>query len=416
MSRLLVFCIYCLLSCLIYCDETYALPNEIGIKEILIRAESQFSANQLGRLNQDKIISDVASKTSFANPQIQYGRGQVNYGGVNPGDFEQFAVSQNIQLNGQKNSISKQGDLRLNIANIESSQFITQVQAQAIIAAYLLLTNIERATHVQERLDNLKIVRRFLKTRQFTSEKSKIEAQLIENKIDEISLEVIDSQEELILAKERLAFLIGNFSAPAVKLPWLSEEKIHNKIITIKGFSRQIEEKRQAQVNLAKEQRNALRYTWVPDLQFYYNSSKEKFTGGNKNQTIGIGFEIPIFNAGVNDRKKATSELQITELKQTKESIELKTSLRQIMKKFKLSIETLKIFNPKSISAKDQVLDRAVTSFKKGLISASLFLDLEDQDHEIHQKVLNARFLAHQSYLQALIISGHKIDFAKELK
>ena len=403
---------------LIFVENAFGASKQglIGVGDILSRVENQFSATELGKSRIESIQSEVASQVSLANPHIQFGQGFVENNTINRGSYDQLTISQTLQINGQKNALFRQGQLRQKIAEIESDQFKLQIRSQALFAAYQVLTSVEQMTHVTERLSSLKIVSKFLRTRMFSSAKAKVEAQLIENKIEEIQLEVHESREQLAFAKRRLQLFIGDFEVKQLNVPWISEQILSARMSKIQGFSHSMVDKRKAEIDVVDEEQKIAKNSWVPDLQVYYSESREKFSGGNQNQTLGVGIDVPIFNIGSNQRAKVNADRLMFEIEQKKQTMDLELSLRKIMQSFNLAKETLKIFNQRTISKKDKILNKTIANFKKGLVGAALFLDLEDQDHQIHKKVSQAKLDLHGKYLEAIVAAGHDIDFKKEFQ
>lgn len=384
----------------------------LQVDQLLELAHKQYALDAIQQEQIKSIDAKYNDLTRLDNPQIQYGQGRARSSGQQ-GNYIQYTLSQNLQLNGEKNSLSRQKNINLKIANLEAKHSEITLNAQVLSATYEYLNNLEHAEHIHVRARRLKLIKQYLKSRQFVSPKSQLEINMIENKVDQIVIEQIDAEKLLDSSKEQLQLLLGLNGPLNVKLPWVKPERLQRYLYNIKALSELVKKRQSHQINLQQEFQDVADKSWRPDLQVFYTKTIEHNPGGNIDDAVGVNLKIPVFNTGSDRRRAAKANKNLTQLKLSREQLALSQQLKQIKQDFLKSRSVLQTLNEKTIAKKEKALKAAITNFKKGLVNASSFLDFEDQVHMYHKKVLEERLMLHKNYLLAVALVGESVNFVE---
>ncbi len=381
--------------------------QKIGLVHILEIAQKRHGVLSLAESKQEAIELAAIGEASLDNPVVSYGRGRLKYnGGMGLADYDEFNVSQKISINGAKSGLRKQGRLLGEIANIEGQQSQLSFSSSALLAGIRFFVAKEKFQHVEERRKFFQLVSRFLKSRKFPSPQKQLEVQLIESKLEEVSLETNEVKASLDLAREVLGLYIGPFSEESIDIELLENSKI-------KTLAEKFSKKDLAETQVFSKMQKVLRSKetaagrqWIPDLQVYFSQTDEKFSGGNKNQVLGLGIEVPIFNVGKNKKAALHARDAVTmaeyEIKKNR-SLSMKSKM---LKQIRVGLDYVAIYNSKKIDTREKSLFKFERDFKKGLVSAANFLEFEDSVHMIHNRRLESQYEIYDGLLNLIELSG----------
>jgi outer membrane protein TolC len=383
--------------------------ESIGLNQVFKLTQEKHKISDFTKAKQDTYRLQGISQSKLENPVISYGLGRLRYnGGAGTADYDELSISQTIPINGSKTSLRKQGRILSEIAGIEGAQTELSFSNSALLAAIRLYISQEKFEHIEERKKFFTLVSRYLRSRNFRSPQKQLEVQLIESKLEEVTLETNAVRSSLDLAKKQLRLYIGDFSDNLIKINLLEKSKVDllsNKFSKKELAAEAIFSKKdkyfETAVSSAKRQ-------WIPDLQVYYSQTNERFSGGNKNQVVGLGIEVPIFNRGGNKKQalmaQKTAAAAEYDLEKNK-SLQLKENL---LKNIRVGLEYVTIYDSKKINRKEKSLRKFERDFKKGLISAANFLEFEDSVHMIHNRGLESHYEIYSSLLSLIELSGDK--------
>lgn len=382
---------------------------QIGLKEIATLVTEKLDLNDY--ITNKKVSEEerLKSETFMDNPEVSYGKGRLIYnGGAGTSTYDEFTVSQNFNINGRKSFLQKEAKISGNLSEIEAYQKKISVIKEAQISALQYFITSEMIAHSSERKKSIKIISKYIQSRNFTSPQKKIEIELVKNRIEELEIELLKLSNILDSVKHNLEMYIGDFRNKTIKIDFLNKEKIenlkkdikHEKTLSSKTYS-EFKNKLDIQIKIYKS-------AWIPDLKLYYSQTNENFSGGNDNKVFGLGVSVPIFNRGLLKRKSLS--LQKSVAKAEYEMSEFKNKIRKekLFTEINVALNFLEIYNEKKVLEKEKILTFYKKKFKQGLISSSQFLDLEKQTHEIHHERLQSHFNIHSSLLMIMEMYGEE--------
>lgn len=381
--------------------------KKIGLETILKLAQEKHKVSDLAETKQKAYELEAKSLSKIDNPIVSFGKGRLEYnGGAGLSTYDELSVSQRITINGSKSSLKKQARLLGEIAGIEGSQNKLSVSSAAILAGIRFFIAKEKFQHIEERRSFFILVSQFLKSRTFVSPQKQLELQLVENRLEEVILETNEVKSSLDLAQDILSLYIGKFSDASLDIHFLDNLKI--KILAEKLAKKDLAE---TKIFYTKEKYfnvgvNAAKNKWIPDLQVYYSQSNERYSGGNRNQVLGLGVEVPIFNRGNNIKESLLAQKIAAgtdyEIHKSKFLSEKKIYLKNI----EVGLKYMQTFNSKKISSKEASLKKFKNDFQKGLISAVNFLEFEDSVHTIHNRKLESQYEIYKGLLSLIELSA----------
>lgn len=387
----------------------FAGQNEprLDLNQIMKVVSSRYKVNGLGKLKRDSYEQESIGASSLDNPVISYGMGRLKYnGGAGEADYKELSVTQAIPINGVKTSVRRQGRILGDLGEIEGRQSRLSLIKSALLAGVQFFVAKEKFKHVEERRKSFMLVSRFLKSRKFSSPTKQIEKELVESKLEEVNLETREVILALKASKRILELYVGSFDENSVDIKFHSSSQI-------KGITEKLSKKEslEAEKFSLKEKYfkigvAATKRQWIPDLQVYYNESDEQFSGGNRNQVFGVGIEVPIFNVGKNKRKALIAQKSISKIEYEISKHTIQSSKKILLKNIQVSLDFLSTYDNKKLERKERLLKKFELDFKKGLVSAANFLDLEDNVHMIHNKKLESQLEVYKSLLGLIEISG----------
>lgn len=383
-------------------DPSYTKDQgqKIGYSEILELVEKKHDTSDLVRLKREASVLEARSQSLWDNPMVAFGKGRLSYnGGSGITDYNELSVSQNIPLNGAKSSLKKQGQILSNIGEIEAVQTKLSMSSSALLAGARYKVAKEQFKHTDERRNFFALVSRFLKSRKFNSPKQQIEIQLIESKLEQVVLETKAVESSLDSSIEILKLYIGDFEESNIDIDFLDAEK--TKVVAGKLATKDlIESKKISQKEkFFKEGELAAKRKWIPDLQVYYTQNKENYSGGNRNQVLGLGIEVPIFNRGNSKYKFVVAQRTASQIEYEISSIQSLANKKDLVKKINVGLDYITIYDQEKMNSLEKRLNKFEKDYRKGLVNASSFLELEDNIHMI----LNGRLENQYEILKSLL-------------
>jgi hypothetical protein len=357
---------------------------EVSLKpsEFVNRIQQSLKTEDLYQAARNKTTYQENIPTVFKNPQIQFGRGILEYNaGQGLADYQEFSVVQGLTVDGSPRKKKQMA----RIEGIKSSAKLQQENlffiSQALLLAAEATFTAKKLAHVKHRQEHLSLITNYLKSRKFNSPKKQLESQLLKVKLDEIEIEnqmVISKSSSL---QSQLQFLLGTNEAVVLYFKAPNENKVRSLVEKLKPKKTLPQKMAQSDLKLAHLEKSIVDHQWIPELQFYYIHSEEEFFGGNKVDVFGLGLEIPIFDMGRNRRALASANLRTMELKTKQTQLINYTQKQRLIQDVSLALKALGVYTEQKIEARERAFERASRHFKKGQIDAQSFLDFEHEAH-----------------------------------
>lgn len=365
-------------------------------------AWQEMHVEDLSGLGRQVIKGQFDDRTALANPQLSVGAGTVGNSLGLKANYSEWGVSQRFSVSGWKNRLQEQKQLALNLSGLESEQRKLRIAEEALLLAYNYKVQKEKEDHVQFRLKRLRKLRTYLNTRPFPSPQQKVELEFIKAKIAEVSIDVDFITRDLRSSEQAIKIFLGLEKMPKLHLPWKNERELTAMLQTLKN-QRSIEiKKKENLVRQTEKVKSAESVKWIPDLNFFYSYSEEKYLGGNKNNTFGLSFDIPIFNQQRSISRSLAAQTKILKLEQLKIQREEKIRKDSDVILLEKCLMVLKYYTKDYIREKEKALNQATENFDRGLITANQYIDFEEKVHFIHSARLENIQRSHALILKAM--------------
>lgn len=351
-----------------------------SIRELYDKILIETDPESWGQASHQEKASALRSESTWFNPEIQWGYGGAERAGFR-GYYRELIVSQRISLNNRRSASRKKIEIQKEMSEQEKQLLQLEVGSQVIMMIFFHQYNLERASHIQERVRRLELVENFVRQKRFASPKDRVEKAQIQKRLKLLKIETSAIQNDL---EHSLAFFrdYDPTSQKVLKISWPDTEKMKNKFESLFDNKQPFEQQQKLEKQWITTELNAAKTLWRPDVKIYYSENyqydPQEDTALN---AFGVALEIPLFQRGQHERAMAESRLLQAEKRQHFANQIRRQNVLKIKSGFMQAVQTIEAFGDDSIRKADQEMDRATESFKQGLIPATNYLDLEDQVH-----------------------------------
>jgi outer membrane protein TolC len=393
---------------LVWFSTPWAMANStLGPLELIKIVQNLYRIGELKQWTATQTQFSEKTSSILKNPEIQYGRGRLEYNaGQGVADYEEYSIVQPLVINGTPRLQERMAQIKGQKSQAILLQSSLSLQARALSLAFEWGQLKKKMSHVGERKKHLQMVSNYLTSRKFNSPQKQVERQLIQNKIDEINLEnsKVFSKEQLI--KSQLEVLLGNITTLDLQIPFPGPDKIKAILNKLKDKPSLREAILKNDHKISVLERERLRKQWIPELQFYYMHNEERFFGGNKNDIVGLGIELPVFDWGRNKTGAASAQVFINELRIQKSKAFETMIQRDLFYKAQTALSYLDVYPQQSIEFREARFIKASKSFAKGQLDAQTFLELEHQVHALRSDLLRSQGEALDNTMQLIALTG----------
>ncbi len=357
----------------------------------------------------------LKKETAWANPQLEMGWGGAKEGAFR-GNYREWSLSQSIPLNGQRSAKQKQIELQKNLSLWQGQQLTHEIHGEVIRMIFFHQYNLERAAHIQERIQRLNNLESYLKNKKFASPKDLVEKAQIQNRIKHLKVEIVHIENDLAQSIGYFKHLAGLKHTTSIQTEWPSIISLERLFLEGLNNTQSIEKQFSTEFKMREIEAQASRSLWIPDLKLYYtqNTQDQAFQDPVIIDAFGLGLSLPVFNWGRSERAQTTAAVTEVLLEQNKNKIVRTSQSLQLRSQFYTAQMTLKEFSVEYINKVDRELDRATSNFKKGLVPAASYLDLEDQVHESLHLISRSKLDLIDATLKALQMNNLEKDLRAE--
>lgn len=355
---------------------------------------------------------------SAANTAKQQGRWDNPEVGVSNGPYWEdnikgtatsASLSQSIPLFGQKRIAEKIGEQQKMVVEADRDIERLSVQHEVVRLTYWFATIIEQEKHISHRRERLGLITKYLNSRPFASPAQVIEKNLIENRMREIEEKFV----EITLQKEKvwqnLNVYLGLQKTIIPGVPWYNSPELPNQqelnslaTTTNPELVRQGRIVSSSQLLVTQAGKKA-----YPDIRLGANYYNQEVGIDKQKSYVGmIELSVPLWNRGgyAKDAARAQSEAEKYKLqhKQREVDSEFKKEwahLIEVKRKMELYPLTL-------VEKLEKQMQTAEKNWKKGLITAPAFLELESQVHEQSDKIYDVQAEYVHALSQVQLLSG----------
>lgn len=389
-SMLFVLCLF----------PSFGLAQEVwDLSRILSRAADNAPLLKASELNVESAGEWAKQEGRWENPDISVSHGSYTEMGVR-GTATNLAVLQSVPVFGQKDIARKIGEQEMRIAESDRNIQKLVVHHDVVGTTYRLAAILEQEKHIAHRRERLELITRYLRTRPFASPVQVIEKNLIENRMREIEekiAELLSKKEEIW---QHLNLYLGLEASIVPQVKWYSTPvttavpDIMNLQNSSPDLIRQSQRMSKAELQLEREGKRA-----YPNIQLGAGHYDQEVGTNQQSSLVGIvQFSVPLWNRGTNARNAARAESEMEKLKFEYKRREVGSALQKSVVHLKETERKIELYPPTLVEKLEKQMHAAESNWKKGLVNATAFLELENQVHEQTDRVYDVQV----EYVQAL--------------
>jgi outer membrane protein TolC len=354
-------------------------------------------------------LADQAGQ--WDNPEISASHGPY-WEGVK-GKATSAQITQSVPIFGQKSIAAKIGEQERMVVESERDFNKLLVQHEVVRLSYRLAAILEQEKHTAHRRERLSLIANYLKSRPFASPSQAVEKNLIENRMREIEekFAVISAEREKAWQNLNIYLGLKESIVPGVK--WFDHPASPNRgelgNLATQANPELVRQSRMvASAQLQVEQAGKKAY---PDVRLgagYYNQE----VGLDKQRSyVGIiELSIPIWNRGGYAKDAARAQTESEKFKLEHKKREIDSEFQQGWAQLVEAKKRVEIFPRSLVETLEKQMKNAEQNWKKGLVNAPAFLELESQVHEQAAKVYDAQADYVQSLSQIELLAGRTFE------
>lgn len=373
----------------------YAGPT--SIKELIERSNS-YSPQIKGELFQlSASESAVRQSRLLSNPSFSY-QGGVLKSGQSSGAVTDLTLNQPIPWYGKRQQRIEAQEFLLKLSELSKDEVRIAVAHRVYTMSAELAALQELERHYSERKRRFNLIEKSLHTRPQVSPKQKVDRDLIESQIMLMEKSMLD----LLAKKEAILWelkIFTNSDVESVLFSWktLPLGKSKDQYLSLldsspKSVRWKLEDK------LATNKIEQARYEARPDIIVGLNYRNENVYPSNHFYQGQVSIVIPILDHGQHSMQLARAEQRKMTAIHAFQRDQYISLIHQYYAQFEASMKAINVFHMKNLREIESKFFDAEKSFKKGLIDAITFLQIDAQVHENIDQI----YLTRVEYLTAL--------------
>jgi len=385
------------------------ISDQWSLQQILTRASEQ--STQLKSLENQIQAGEFRQEQAglWENPELAAEIGRIRNDGTGGSSFD-VSIKQSLPVFGQKNAARKVVESQREITLTERKKEALRIKHEVVRLSYRLAMFDELVKHIDHRQKKWDIVVKFLKSRTLASPSQILEKNLIQNRLREIEEKALDIDLAREEAWQSLNVFLGLDKRIEPKMEWIQKKTSRFSPDNL-NLENNLEITQQTKnILLAEAEVQTFESRAYPDLKLGVGVSRSRADVEEQSIYSILEFSVPIFDRGQASsnaaRSMVASEKNILEHKRREVLSDFAKSALQLANAQK----KLKIFPLPLIDQLEREMDHTEIGFRKGLVAAPSFLELEEQVHEQTAKVYEAQLEYIQARSSLLMISGQ--DFS----
>lgn len=365
-----------------------------------------------------KIQKSQLGLENLSNPiEIRGGVGVTTVGSFD-GDYDEFEVSYEIELSGEKRRFKSEVLPILNkISEFDSIEEINEIKSTILEILVLFEITNERFNHAKDRKERLQKLGQFLKNNKEKSPQSLANKNLIRLKIEDMEYELYGLNLEL---KSMRSLIVGIFNDKKL-LDELVESPSYKKTRIlyqkIKDLPSNLNKYFEIKYSALKSQGEISERTWLPNLLVYGGQNDQDQFGAQAQHTryIGLGIKIPTEFSFSKKRTLRSSLLKISKIKQKHAQIKAEKEFSNLISSINRKMHFIKLNNRLKFASQERDLNLHFKNLSKGLISLQSYLDLDESIHERFHNTLTFKKELLNDFCELLNLKKQSFDLLGEL-
>lgn len=335
----------------------------------------------------------------WSNPDLTFSMGPMSQAGVS-GHSLDLSLKQNIPLFGQKSLAEKLGRQHETMTQIDVTRETLALKHRVVLAAYKYLVSNELYQHVEHRKKKIELILKFLNSRPFVSPIQSVERDLIRYRIREVEENFLDISLAKESAWQALNVYLGLEKPVQLDIQWKSEvapvnrESFQNLLLQQNLELKQLESMIAAsglEMELAAKKK-------LPEIRLgaIYNEQTADLP-----QRVFMGnleLSLPILDQGGYGYRSTAAAKEALVLRMRQKKRELESRFEQSWISLENALGKLKLYPISLLGELDAQLALGEQHWKRNLISAAVFLEMENQVHKQTDKIYEMQY----GYIEAL--------------
>jgi outer membrane protein TolC len=339
----------------------------------------------------------VLQARTLANPILTYQGGRLRSGNLS-GSVTDITLGQPLPWPGKRFHRIRSQEFLTKLSEVSREEATLEVAHRVYLLGAELAALQELFAHYSERKRRFSLIQKSLRSRPLASPRQKVDRDLIESQINLLEMQMLD----LEMKKNSLMWelkVYTNTDFERVKFNWevlpqaLSKSEYIDLIPSGPRGKKMVIEK-----DLSRTKIEEARLEARPDILVGVNYRQENVAPVNHFYHGQVSVVIPIIDRGQHSVQTAKAEeRKVAALHQLNRD-ELVSSVHRFYADYEANKKAMEVFDLKKISRFEESFIGAEASFRKGLIDAISFLQIDSQVHENIDQIYLTRF----DYLNAL--------------
>lgn len=345
------------------------------------------------------------------NPEIGFSAGRKTAGDASGRMFE-ASVSQRISFPGKKSimeEIALKEETRARLGLDEMRLFI---RYEVTRLAYEYAYHRQRAGHVRDRLDRLRLINTYMQGRIVISPQKRVEHSIIQSRIALLEREVsrIGTDTKAAFARLNLYTALPADTLPDVRVRWFSRAPELNASSVMERAQREgflVRDQREALQSAHKERQLAERGAY-PDVDVSAFYTDEKTDVSERSFGAGVSFPLPIFSRNRNAVEMGSQREKSEEhtLRHTERLVG--EHVRELLARYEYSSAMVEKFAIHGIQGLEDAMRYTDREFRKGRVTLSTYLDMDAQTHEMLEEIFRSQLDIVNVYTSLLFLSAQE--------
>lgn len=345
------------------------------------------------------------------NPEIGFSAGRKTAGDASGRMFE-ASVSQRLSFPGKKGimeEIALKEETRARLGLDEMRLFI---RYEVTRLAYEYAYHRQRAGHVRDRLDRLRLINTYMQGRIVISPEKRVERRIIQSKIALLEREVhrIGTDTKAAFARLNLYTALSADTLPEVRVRWFARAPQLNAAAVAERARRDgflVRDRREALEGARKERKLAERGAY-PDVDVSAFYSDEKTDVSERSFGAGVSFPLPLFSRNRNAVEMGSQREKSEEHTLRHAERQVDEQVRELAARYEYASAMVGKFAIDDIRDLEEAMRYTDVEFRRGRVTLATFLEMDAQTHEMLEEIFRSQLDLVNVYTSLLFLSAQE--------
>jgi len=411
-------------SCLLYAeDDIIAIPeasdrSELTLLQIADRVHQSNELIQAQKLKIKSVEAQGRQATAWQNPLVSAELGRLK-DTQNHNMTYDFRITQPIYFPGK---LGKQGEIferEAEIQKIQGDDLAESLSLEAAYHAYAFSIAELRASHVQDRIKRMSLMRTFMRAQSFASPAKVIQRNIVSTQL--VGLQKLLNQEtaESESSWQKLNVYLNEKNKVKVITPWLAdlhEIDIVDFINRVRDGNRRLKAKK-VEISRIDAEVSFQKRVPLPDVSVSAFYRREALENPGANQFYGAAVTVPIPVLNANRAGVEASEKKLEAARAEQEYIlrEVLQLARAAHAEYTQKKKLFDNFDAAQIPALEKQMLFADRELKLGRIDLLSYLELEVKTHEALQAYYETQLELVKVIAQMIYLMGDSVIYKGDL-